>query len=72
MATSSIFKNFVIEGEEAVSNFIDLLFSEPIPRDPMPNVRIVEDDEEVRRIFEGWERNLAKFKAEDEAKANEN
>ena len=72
MATSSIFKNFVIEGEEAVSNFIDLLFSEPIPRDPMPNVRIVEDDEEVRRIFEAWEKTAAKYKAEDEAKANGN
>ncbi len=72
MATSSIFKNFVIEGEEAVSNFIDLLFSEPIPRDPMPNVRIVEDDEELRRIFEGCEKNLARIKAEDEAKANDN
>ena len=31
MATSSIFKTFVISGEEAVSNFIDLLYSEPIP-----------------------------------------
>ena len=38
----------------------------------MPNVRIVEDDEEVRRIFEAWEKTAAKYKAEDEAKANGN
>ncbi|MBQ3646910.1 MAG: hypothetical protein IJM82_07460 [Synergistaceae bacterium] len=69
MATSSIFKTFVISGEEAVSNFIDLLYSEPIPH--TRRSRRVRDPEEIKEFFEGLEKNLAKMKAEDEAKANE-
>ena len=72
MATSSIFKTFVISGEEAVSNFIDLLYSEPHPLENPERYHIVDDPEEVRKFFEGWEKNLAKMKAEDEAKANGN
>ena len=71
MATSSIFKNFVIEGDEAVSNFIDLLFSEPKPYRDF-NCELVTDREESKRIFESWEKTLAKLKAEDEAKENGN
>ena len=70
MATSSIFKTFVISGEEAVSNFIDLLYSEPHPLENPERYHIVDDPEEYRKFAEGWEKNLAKFKAEDEAKAN--
>lgn len=72
MATSSIFKTFVISGEEAVSNFIDLLYSEPHPLENPERYHIVDDPEEVRKIFEGWEKKLAEYKAEDEAKANGN
>ena len=65
MATLSIFKNFVIEGEEAVSNFIDLLFSEPKPYRDF-NCELVTDREESKRIFKEMERNLARIKAESE------
>ncbi len=71
MATSSIFKNFVIEGDEAVSNFIDLLFSEPKPYRDF-NCELVTDREESKRIFEEMEKNLARIKAEEEAKKNVN
>ncbi len=72
MATSSIFKNFVIEGEEAVSNFIDLLFSEPKPYrfdSDDSKFRLVTDSEESKKIFEDMEKNLAKIK-EEEARKN--
>ena len=71
MATSSIFKNFVIEGDEAVSNFIDFLFSEPKPYRDF-NCELVTDREESKRIFEEMEKNLARIKAEEEAKKNVN
>ena len=70
MATSSILKTFVISGEEAVSNFIDLLYSEPIPLEHPERYHIVEDPEEVRKIGEAWEKKLAEYEAEDKVKAN--
>ena len=63
MATSSIFKTFVISGEEAVSNFIDLLYSKPHPHTRVS--RRMRDPEEIKEFCEGLEKNLAKMKAED-------
>ncbi len=46
IATSSIFKNFVISGWEEVENFVKMLDAEPGQR-PHPNVRHVTDPDEI-------------------------
>ena len=50
MATSSIFKNFVISGQEEVENFVKMLDSEPMPR-PHPNVRHLTDPDGINAFL---------------------
>lgn len=51
MATSSIFKDFTIEGPVEVGNFIKMLDSEPMPIPRMEGC-IIEDPKEGWRIME--------------------
>ena len=50
MATSSIFKDFTIEGPVEVGNFVKMLDSEPMPR-PKASVKYITDPEEALRII---------------------
>lgn len=50
MATSSIFKNFVISGREEVENFVKMLDSEPMPI-PETNADEISDTEEIKTLL---------------------
>ena len=70
MATSSIFKDFTIEGPVEVGNFIKMLDSKPMPIPRMEGC-IIEDPKEGWRIMEAAakamkERAKARRKVADE------
>ena len=50
MATSSIFKNFVISGREEVENFVKMLDSEPMPI-PETSAEEISDTEEIKALL---------------------
>lgn len=50
MATSSIFKNFVISGQEEVENFVKMLDSEPMPI-PETRAEEISDTEEIKALL---------------------
>lgn len=69
MATSSIFKDFTIEGPVEVGNFVKMLDSEPMPIPDMSDC-IIDDPEEGWRIMEAAAKNM-KARAEARRKAAE-
>ncbi len=69
MATSSIFKDFTIEGPVEVENFVKMLDSEPMPI-PRMEGHLITDPEEGWRIMEAAAKNM-KARAEARRKAAE-
>ena len=68
MATSSIFKNFVISGRDEVENFVKMLDAGPMPI-PESHARLVTDPDEINDFVK---RALAAIKKqEEERKAKE-
>ena len=68
MATSSIFKNFTIEGPVEVGNFVKMLDSEPMPI-PRMKGHLITDPEEGWRIMEAATKAM---KARAEERKSEN
>lgn len=64
MATSSIFKDFTIEGPVEVGNFIKMLDSEPMPIPRNIAVEITDTEEAWRILKEGLE-NMKKLQAKE-------
>ena len=70
MATSSIFKNFTIEGPVEVANFVKMLDSEPMP---VPECRYVEitDTEEAWKLLKAGIESMKELKEKKERAAAE-
>ena len=67
MATSSIFKNFVISDPEEIEAFANLFDSEPVPI--KSNCSLLTDKEELRKLFGMLKNGVERLEAE--GKANE-
>ncbi len=66
MATSSIFKTFVIKGKEEVEAFVNLLDSEPEPIEP--NARLLTDPKEIETLFIRLKKGVERLEAEERLK----
>lgn len=62
MATSSIRKNFVIEGEEMAQKFVDAIDWSMAHREPIKSNMILQEptEEEFKELNRKWEENYGK------------
>lgn len=72
MATSSLFHNFVIEGEENIRRFIDAFDrSMDMEEPPIPNTcREITDPKELKEVFARQRKYLDSLKKKQEAEKN--
>ena len=68
MATSSLFHDFVIEGEENVRRFVEAYESSLMAEEPKPNcsVKILRDPKEIAEFMERQHRYLEAKRLEKE------